>query len=73
LPDLLHFLASAEQYDYDRQAALYLDTLGADRFLIIGVQKKASHAVWLFDATTDPGFSERSRKKYTALLRRYLV
>lgn len=69
-PDLPHFLASAEQYDYDRQAALYLDALNATRFLIIGVQKKAPHAVWLFDATATPGFIEQGRKKYTALLRR---
>ena len=69
--DLPHFLASVEQYDYDRQAALYLDALSADRFLIVGVQKKAPHAVWVFDATTAPGFIEQGRKKYTALLRRH--
>lgn len=69
--DYAHFLASTEQYDYDRQAALYLDALSADRFLIIGVQKKAPHAVWLFDATAAPGFIEQGRKKYTALLRRH--
>lgn len=28
-PDLPHFLATIEKYDYDRQAALYLDVLGA--------------------------------------------
>ena len=67
--DLPHFLASAEQYDYDRQAALYLDALNADRFLIIGVQKKAPHEVWVFDATAAPGFIAQGRKKYTALLR----
>lgn len=70
-PDLARFLASTEQYDYDRQAAFYLDALGADRFLIIGVQKKAPHQVWVFDATAAPGFIEQGRKKYTALLRRH--
>ena len=40
-PDLPHFLTTIEKYDYDRQAALYLDVLSATRFLIIGVQKKA--------------------------------
>jgi hypothetical protein len=69
--DYAHFLASTEQYDYDRQAAFYLDALNADRFLIIGVQKKAPHEVWLFDATATAGFIEQGRKKYTALLRRY--
>ncbi|MDQ2794002.1 MAG: PD-(D/E)XK nuclease-like domain-containing protein, partial [Bacteroidota bacterium] len=30
-PDLPHFLTTIEKYDYDRQAALYLDVLGATR------------------------------------------
>ncbi len=34
-PNFSHFLTTTEQYDYDRQAALYLDVLGATRFLII--------------------------------------
>ena len=70
-PDLPHFLASAAQYDYDRQAALYLDALQATRFLIIGVQKRNPHQVWVYDATAAPGFIEQGRRKYTALLRRY--
>ena len=72
-PDLPHFLASAEQYDYDRQAALYLDALNATRFLIIGVQKKAPHAIWVFDATAATDFIKQGRKKYTALLRRHTL
>jgi hypothetical protein len=68
-PTYAHFLATTEQYDYDRQAALYLDALRATRFLIIGVQKKAQHEVWLFDATAAPGFIEQGRKKYQRLLR----
>jgi hypothetical protein len=76
--DYAHFLATVEQYDYDRQAALYVDVLGATRFLIIGVQKtrikafgQASHEVWLFDATAAAGFIEQGRKKYSALLRHH--
>ena len=38
--DYAHFCGTIEQYDYDRQAALYSDLLGAARFIIIGVQKK---------------------------------
>ena len=67
------FLATTEQYDYDRQAALYLDALSADRFMIIGVQKKVQHAVWVFDATAAPGFIAQCRKKYTALLRHFAL
>ncbi len=70
-PDLPRFLASAEQYDYDRQAALYLDVLQATRFLIIGVQKRNPHQIWVFDATASSGFIEQGRRKYTALLRRH--
>jgi len=70
-PDLTHFLATIEKYDYDRQAALYLDVLGATRFLIIGVQKKAPYQVWRVELTALPGLIEQGRKKYTALLRHH--
>jgi hypothetical protein len=70
-PDLAHFLATIEKYDYDRQAALYLDVLGATRFLIIGVQKKAPYQVWRVELTAMPGFIEQGRKKYAALLRHH--
>jgi len=70
-PDLPHFLATIEKYDYDRQAALYLDVLGATRFLIIGVQKKAPYQVWCVELTAMPGLIEQGRKKYAALLRHH--
>ena len=68
-PDLPHFLATITQYDYDRQAALYLDVLGATRFFIIGVQKKAPHHVWRVELTATPDLIEQGRKKYFRLLR----
>ena len=70
-PDLPHFLATIEKYDYDRQAALYLDVLGATRFLIIGVQKKDPHEVWRVELTATPGLIEQGRKKYNTLLRHH--
>ena len=74
-PDLPHFLTTIEKYDYDRQAALYLDVLGATRFLIIGVQKKAGplrgNEVWRVELTAMPGLIEQGRKKYAALLRHH--
>ena len=70
-PDLTHFLTTIEKYDYDRQAALYLDVLGATRFLIIGVQKKAPHEVWRVELSTTHGLMDQGRKKYAALLRHY--
>jgi hypothetical protein len=69
-PNYAQFLATVEQYDYDRQAVLYLDALNATRFLIIGVQKKAPHEVWVWDATASPRFIENGRKKYSILLRK---
>lgn len=68
-PDYARFLRTLDQYDYDRQAAFYSDILQADRFLLIGVQKKVPHGVWVVEAT--PSFIEQGRKKYTALLRHY--
>ena len=74
-PDLPHFLNTIEKYDYDRQAALYLDVLGATRFLIIGVQKKAGplrgNDVWRVELPTTPGLIEQGRKKYGTLLRHF--
>ncbi|UYZ64929.1 PD-(D/E)XK nuclease-like domain-containing protein [Hymenobacter weizhouensis] len=68
-PDLPHFLATIEKYDYDRQAALYLDALGATRLLIIGVRKKAPHEVWRVELTNMLGLVGQGRKKYQRLLR----
>ena len=77
-PDLDHFLTTIEKYDYDRQAALYLDVLGAARFLVIGVQKKTRikafgtpHEVWRVELTAMPGLIEQGRKKYERLLKAY--
>ncbi|GAB2851969.1 PD-(D/E)XK nuclease family protein [Hymenobacter ruber] len=70
-PDLPHFLTTIEKYDYDRQAALYLDVLGATRFLIIGVQKKDPREVWRVELTATPDLIEQGRKKYAVLLRHH--
>ena len=73
-PDYAHFVATIEQYGYDRQAALYSDLLGAARFIIIGVQKprikrlQQMPEVWQFEVTPAPGLIEQGRKKYTCLL-----
>ena len=70
-PDLPHFLTTINKYDYDRQAALYLDVLGATRFLILGVQKRAPHDVWRVELTAMPRLIEQGRKKYRTLLRHF--
>ncbi|MGI4886166.1 MAG: PD-(D/E)XK nuclease-like domain-containing protein [Janthinobacterium lividum] len=70
-PDYASFCATIERYDYDRQAALYADLLGAARFIIIGVEKKAPFEVWQFEMTEAPGLIEQGRKKYERLLKVY--
>ncbi|MDU0369589.1 PD-(D/E)XK nuclease-like domain-containing protein [Hymenobacter endophyticus] len=70
-PDRARFLATIEQYDYDRQAAFYCDVLQADRFLIIGVQKKAPHDLWVVEVSADAALMEQGRRKYRRLLRAY--
>ena len=69
--DYASFCATIEQYDYDRQAALYADVLGATRFTIIGVQKKAPFSVWQVELFDISGLFEQGRKKYSTLLRHY--
>ncbi|UOQ51743.1 PD-(D/E)XK nuclease-like domain-containing protein [Hymenobacter cellulosivorans] len=69
--DYAHFVSTIEQYDYDRQAAFYSDVLQADRFLFIGVQKKAPHDIWLVELSADTASMEQGRKKYRRLLRAY--
>ncbi|AII53846.1 PD-(D/E)XK nuclease-like domain-containing protein [Hymenobacter sp. APR13] len=69
--DYAQFVATIEQYDYDRQAAFYTDVLQADRFLIVGVQKKAPHDIWLVELSADADTMAQGRKKYRRLLRAY--
>ena len=70
--DYAHFCGTIEQYDYDRQAALYSDLLSAARFIIIGVQKKSPFEVWQFEVTPAPGLIEQGRKKYERLMKAYV-
>lgn len=76
------FLESCYTYDYDRQAAFYLDSLRhADgnewgsthqfRFVFIGVMKQSPHRLFAVDATSIPGFMEYGQKKYRFWLRKW--
>ena len=77
------FVARCREYDYDRQAAFYLDSLGrhvagrhpagrkSARFLFVGIQKVEPYGLYLFDATAEPGFVEYGRKKYKTLLKKW--
>ncbi|MBD2700226.1 PD-(D/E)XK nuclease-like domain-containing protein [Spirosoma sp. BT702] len=76
------FLESCYTYDYDRQAAFYVDSLrNADnqewastrqfRFVFIGVMKQRPHRLFAVDATSIPGFIDYGRKKYRFWLRKW--
>ncbi|MCB2408902.1 PD-(D/E)XK nuclease-like domain-containing protein [Hymenobacter lucidus] len=65
--DYNHFLAQCSGYDYDRQAAFYLDALQADRFLLVGVQKVEPFS--LFTVEVPLTMLEEGRAKYLRLLR----
>ncbi len=60
------FAMQCTYFDYDRQAAFYLDALHADRFLLVGVQKSAPYGVFLVEVT--PEMLAEGRAKYRALL-----
>ena len=69
--DLAQFLTTVEKYSYDRQGAFYADVLGAQRVVLIAVQKRAPKgqkpAVWVHELT--PAQLQLGRKKYGKLLR----
>jgi hypothetical protein len=71
--DYAAFLNSMLAYDYDRQAAFYTDSIGAETFIFVGVQKIMPYELFFFEATKAPGFLEYGRKKYKALLKKYVA
>jgi len=65
--DADHFRLQCSHYDYDRQAAFYLDALRADRFLLVGVQKVEPFGVFPLEVPAD--MLAEGRRKYLNLLR----
>jgi hypothetical protein len=65
--DADHFRMQCSNYDYDRQAAFYTDALGAERFLLVGVQKIEPFGVFTVEVS-DQMLNE-GRAKYQRLLR----
>ncbi len=65
------FVRRCQEYDYDRQAAFYLDAVGAKRFIFVGIQKVKPFNLFHFEATAHPGFVEYGRRKYKFLLRKW--
>lgn len=71
--DYRSFIATAQSYDYDRQAAFYVDSLSRDvkakKFIFIGIQKIKPYDLFYFEP--DAPFIDMGRKKYKALLRKW--
>jgi hypothetical protein len=63
------FYDSCLQYDYDRQAAFYMDSIAARRFVFVAIQKVKPFAIWHFEC--GPDFINAGRKKYRKLLREW--
>jgi hypothetical protein len=65
------FVECCETYQYDRQAAFYLDGVAAKRFVLLGVQKAAPFQVFYFEPTASPigqAFIQQGRERYERLL-----
>ena len=67
------FMESCLRYDYDRQAAFYLDSLGKQgaaerKFAFVAIQKAKPFNVWKIEYAGDSDFIEFGRRKYQALL-----
>lgn len=66
-PDYQQFAAQCTVFDYDRQAAFYLDALQAERFLLVGVQKVEPYGIYLVEVS--PEMLAQGRQKYQSLLK----
>jgi hypothetical protein len=60
------FVKSCNTYDYDRQAAYYLDGVGGKRFVFVGIQKVHPFDLFIYEPSRE--FIEEGRNKYQCLL-----
>ena len=71
------FLNNCLRYEYDRQAAFYIDGCrrtgqSIERFMLFGVQKQKPHQVYFVELMADDPFVENGRRKYRKLLASWL-
>jgi hypothetical protein len=66
--NIRQFAESIEKYDYDRQAAWYIDIAGAKNFWLIGVSK-SNGEVFFIDSSKAKGMISNGRKKYLGIVR----
>ena len=68
------FINNCYLYEYDRQAAFYLDGCqqagtSVDQFIILGIQKQKPHNLYVVEVLADSIFMDNGRRKYQRLLR----
>ena len=68
--DRKEFLEHCEKYNYDRQAAFYLDGCRRDRFAFFGFQKRAPYEIFYFETDRTKPFFQRGEKRYKFLLQK---
>lgn len=66
------FEASLYKLHYDKQAAFYVDSIGAQNFIFVGVQKQSPFNLYYFDCSKHPDCIPYGRKKYKKLLKEYV-
>ena len=74
------FLASVDKYDYDRQAAFYVDALGLvsgqqlrNNVLFIGIQKQKPFTIYSVNMQQQPKLMQVGRRKYQSLLKKAVI
>jgi hypothetical protein len=67
---LEEFINSLKLYDYDRQAAFYLDGDNGEEFIFIGVQKKWPFKTFTFSVGVNDPWLDRGREEYIFLTRK---
>ena len=65
------FAEQLAAFDYDRQAAFYLDGSGADAFGFVAVQKREPFDVFIVTHDRDSAFIEQGRRKYRFLMKKW--
>ncbi len=65
------FAEQLAAFDYDRQAAFYLDGSGADAFGFVAVQKREPFDVFIVTHERDSAFVEQGRRKYRFLMKKW--
>lgn len=62
------FIDVVEFFDYDRQAAFYMDTAKINDFTIIGISKKAPYSTFSYRIIRDSPSYEAGKRKYQDLM-----